>query len=76
MQVPWDRLEPETLTNLIEEFVTRDGTDYGTHEASVAAKVAQVRRQLQRGEAVIVFDEETETCNIVLARDAGPRQNP
>ncbi len=29
MIVPWQELEPDTLDNLIQEFVSRDGTDYG-----------------------------------------------
>ncbi len=44
-----------------EEFVTRDGTDYGEVEVSLDAKVAQVHSQLKSDEAVIVFDQKTET---------------
>ena len=53
----------------MEEFVTRDGTDYGFVESSVAAKVAEVLAQLASGEARLVFDPETETANVVVARD-------
>jgi uncharacterized protein YheU (UPF0270 family) len=63
--VPYTALSDAALTGLIEEFVTRSGTDYGAAETSVARRVADVRRQLERGEAVIVFDPETETANIV-----------
>lgn len=52
----------DTLTALIEDFVTRDGTDYGATEVPLATKVAQVRRELDRGEAVITYDAETGTC--------------
>ncbi|MDJ0851430.1 MAG: YheU family protein [Myxococcota bacterium] len=62
-------LSAEALRGLVEEFVTRDGTDYGAVERSVAEKIAQVTAQLGSGEACIVFDEATETANIVLARD-------
>jgi len=65
MQVPHDMLAPETLRNLVESFVAREGTDYGEHEVSLDAKVRQVTRQLERGEAVLVFDEASETCNII-----------
>ena len=58
-------LSPETLRNLVESFVAREGTDYGEHEVSLDAKVRQVLRQLERGEAVIVFDEASESCNII-----------
>lgn len=62
LKIPHQDLEPQTLTSLIEDFVTRDGTDYGAAEVSLAAKVSQVRHQLDRGEAVITFDEETGSC--------------
>jgi hypothetical protein len=53
---------------VIEEYVTRAGTDYGTQERTIEEKVADVERQLQRGEAVIVFDTVTATTNIVPSR--------
>ncbi len=69
IELPPDALSPEALHHLIEEFVTRDGTDYGAEERGVEEKVAQVTAQLRSGEATLVFDPETETANIVLARD-------
>jgi uncharacterized protein len=65
MQIPWDRLSPDVLDAVIEEYVTREGTDYGPHDYSLADKVAQVRSQLQRGEAVIDFDPDTQTCHLL-----------
>ncbi len=64
-----DDLSPEALRALVEEFVTRDGTDYGAVERGVEEKIAQVLAQLRSGEARLVFDPETETANIALARD-------
>ena len=64
MIVPWQEIPPETLDNLIEEFVTRDGTDYGEQEICTDTKVAQVREQLRRGQASVVFDDVTETISI------------
>ena len=66
-----DQLSPEALRGLVEEFVTRDGTDYGAVERSVEEKIAGVMAQLAAGEARIVFDPETESTNIVMARDLG-----
>jgi uncharacterized protein len=62
--IPHNRLTPEALSGLIEEFVTRDGTDSGYTQRSLAENVAMVRRQLNAGQAVIVFDNRTRTCNI------------
>ncbi len=65
--VPWKRLSPEALQGLVEEFVSREGTEYGPRPVPMGVKVAQVLRQLERGSAVIVFDEASGTCNIVPA---------
>ena len=62
---PFDRIVPEALRGLIEEFVTRQGTDYGVVEASFERKLDDVMRQLENGEARIVFDAEEERANIV-----------
>ena len=66
-----DQLSPQALRGLVEEFVTRDGTDYGAVERSAEDKIARVEAQLASGEVRIVFDPETESANIVLARDLG-----
>ncbi len=65
MIIPWQDIPPETLDNLIETFVLREGTDYGESERSLAQKVEDVKRQLQRGEAVVVWSELHETVNIM-----------
>jgi hypothetical protein len=64
MNIPWQELKPETLEALIDEYVTRDGTDYGQREATRETKIEQVKRLLASGKAKIVFDPETETCDI------------
>ena len=68
VEVPYTRLTPQVLRALIEEFVTREGTDYGLREKTFDEKVADVMRQIERGEAKIVFDLESQTANIVPAR--------
>jgi len=65
--IPYRDLSPEALTGLIQEFVTRDGTDSGYTRGSLEENVAMVRRQLDTGQAVIVFDDRTKSCNIVPA---------
>ena len=64
-EVPAEALSAQALEALLEEFVTRDGTDYGAIERSLAEKVADVRCQLERGELRIVLDSETETVTLV-----------
>ncbi|GLK88132.1 YheU family protein [Pseudomonas turukhanskensis] len=68
MLIPQEMLEADTLTRLIEDFVTRDGTDNGD-ETPLETRVARVRRALDKGEAVIVFDVESEQCQLAMKRD-------
>lgn len=67
MIIPHRALSPEALQGLLEEFVTRDGTDYGERETPLAVRVDQVRRHLESGRAVILFDEATGSSTIVPA---------
>ena len=62
--VPASQLAPEVLRSLVESFVLREGTDYGTVEVSLAAKVDQVLRQIARQEICIVFDTSTESVSL------------
>ncbi|AOR61404.1 YheU family protein [Pectobacterium parmentieri] len=65
MIIPWQQLDPETLDNIIESFVLREGTDYGEQERSLAQKVEDIRSQLQSGDVVLVWSELHETLNIM-----------
>ena len=65
MIIPWQDLSPETLDNLSESFVLREGTDYGEHERSLEQKVNDVKRQLKSGDVVLVWSELHETVNIM-----------
>ncbi len=64
--VPHTALEADVLRAVIESFVLREGTDYGEREFSLEQKVAGVIRQLERGEAQIVFDPDTDSVAIVV----------
>ncbi|MBD8163744.1 YheU family protein [Erwinia persicina] len=65
MIIPWKELDTETLDNLIESFVLREGTDYGEQERSLQQKVEDVRRQLNSGDVVLVWSELHESVNIM-----------
>jgi len=71
--VPHDQLSPEALQGLLEAYVNREGTDYG-HRAppALSEKAEQVRRQLQEGSAVIVFDAQDQSCNILPRHKVPP----
>ncbi|OTA19485.1 hypothetical protein Xbed_02340 [Xenorhabdus beddingii] len=65
MMIPWQQLETETLLNLIESFVLREGTDYGEQEKTLEQKVQDIKRQLERGDVLLVWSELHETVNIM-----------
>lgn len=68
MLIPFQQLAPETLTGLIEDFVTRDGTDNGD-ETPLQVRIDRVRRALETKQAVIVFDVESQQCQLCLRHD-------
>ena len=68
--VPHAELAADVLRAVVESFVLREGTDYGEHEISLDDKVARVIAQLERGEAHILFDPETESVAIVAGASA------
>jgi uncharacterized protein YheU (UPF0270 family) len=68
IDVPLDALSPTALRGLVEEFVNREGTDYGLVERTLEEKVRDVMRQLERREAKVVFDPETRSATIVAVR--------
>ena len=78
MIIPFDALAPETLENLIKDFILREGTDYGEQECTMDDKIAQIRRQLKSGEVVIAYSELHESVNIMTARTfaAQPKEEP
>lgn len=65
MIIPQSAISSEALEGIIKEFVLREGTEYGATDVSLETKVKQVHRQLERGDVVIVFDEATESVDLV-----------
>jgi uncharacterized protein len=65
VEVPWEQLEKDILHKLVEEFVSREGTEYGETEVGLSTKVNQVVEQLKAKKAVITFDPETQTTHII-----------
>jgi uncharacterized protein YheU (UPF0270 family) len=67
IEIAHTELSPEALRAVVESFVLREGTDYGKREFSLDEKVAQVMRQLERGEARIVFEPQAQSVDIVVS---------
>lgn len=67
MIIPWQDLPQDTLTNIIETFVLREGTDYGATEKTLAEKVDNIKIQLKENKIVIVWSELHETIDFKVA---------
>jgi len=65
MIIPLEQLNADTLEAIIEDFILREGTDYGAIDTSKSDKVAQVRQQLEQGSALLVYSELHESVNIL-----------
>lgn len=66
IEVPPEKLTAELLQAIIEDFITREGTDYGHDEYSLEEKVSQVKLQLHENKAFIAFDSVTESCTLLI----------
>ncbi len=65
LEIPWQKLSAEALDGLLEELVTRDGTDYGEIELSTEEKAANLRQALVEKRAAIAFSPETESWSVI-----------
>lgn len=65
MLIPYQDLDLDTLHNLIEYFILREGTDYGEHEVSLAEKTEKVLLQLKHGSVVILYSELSDSVTLV-----------
>lgn len=72
--IPHTAISSDALRGVVEEFVSREGTDYGSVEYSFERKVADVMKQLADGRACLVFDPTTESCDIVVKGSLRYRQ--
>ncbi|HAI15281.1 MAG: hypothetical protein CMQ48_01880 [Gammaproteobacteria bacterium] len=68
MDIPYTEISEEALKAIIQEYITREGTEYGIKEYSFEQKIEQIKQQLLKGDIKINFDDETQTCNLVPNR--------
>lgn len=69
MIIPVDQLQADTLTAIIEQFVLREGTDYGENVYRLEQKVAHVRAQLEKGDVVVVYSELHDSVDIISNKE-------
>ncbi len=65
LRIPPERVPPETLAALLEEYASRDGTDYGEREVPLAEKREALSRQLAAGDLALLFDTDSESWDLV-----------
>lgn len=65
IEIPFQQLSEDALLGVIEEFIQREGTDYGEVEFSLSEKTAQIKRLLKAEQSILVFDTETESTTIM-----------
>lgn len=69
IEIPWDAVDPDTLHRLVEEFVTREGTDYGEVEYDLNTKVQQILHGLKRRQWTIIYDPVLQSTHIIDAAE-------
>lgn len=65
IEIPLDRIDPDTLRNMLSEFVTRE---WANEECTLETRIEQVLGQLRERKAKVMYDFRTETWNIVQCR--------
>ncbi|KYG64108.1 hypothetical protein AZI86_15015 [Bdellovibrio bacteriovorus] len=69
IEIPSDSLSEDALKGVIDNFVQREGTDYGAEEIHYETKIRQVQRQIEKGDVVIVFDPNSESVHLVTKHE-------
>ena len=68
MHIPHAQLSAAALRAIVEEFVTRDGTDH----SAIEPRVEKVLRELHAGRVELHFDDVTRSCNLLAAKESPP----
>lgn len=66
LEIDYKLLSSEALDGVLEEFISREGTDYGEQYYSLEDKKAQVLKQLKNNKAVLLFDPISQQCHIEI----------
>lgn len=74
--IPYKEFQPEVLQAVLEEYISREGTDYGLYEYTLEQKLEQLLSKIKQGQAFICFDEETQSCTILNREQAQFLQQP
>ena len=72
--IPFEQVSPAALDGILEEFITREGTNYGFYEYSVTEQLSKAKLMLVQGKVSIVFDAVLERCHIIDERQLADLQ--
>ena len=72
--IPYEQLSATALEGILEEFITREGTNYGIYEYTVKEQLAKAKLMLEQGKVSIVFDAFSERCHIIDERQLAELQ--
>lgn len=64
MIIPWQNIEENTLINIVDSFILREGTDYGATELSLEQKRQRLLSSIKQGSVIIVWSELHETIDL------------
>ncbi len=74
MLIPYQDLDHATLTNLIEYYILREGTDYGDEEICMRDKRDQILDQIKEGTVVILYSELNESVTLISKTEFNQQQ--
>ena len=74
--IPWQSLSEEALCGVLEEYITRDGTDYGASELSLETRLQRARQQLKNGDVQLVFNSIEQSCQVITREQARELESP
>ena len=69
IEIPPNKLADEILVSIIEEFINREGTDYGKQEVKLDVQIKRARSKIMRGDVLIMFDPKTESCSLITKEE-------
>lgn len=69
MRIPYQQLDEITLNNLIEQYILREGTDYGEVEFSLSEKTQQILQQIKNENIYIMYSELNESVTLVSKQE-------
>jgi len=69
MLIPYQQLDEMTLNNLIEQYILREGTDYGEIECSLQQKTQQILGQIKNKQIFIMYSELNESVTLISRQE-------